>query len=345
MRRLLLIAQSLLTLVAAAPSIAADPQPVVPGPWKPTFVLGVNLAQSAFTDDWKGGDRGSVVWVANGDFALERQFSTKFNLSNHLQAAYGQSAQQVADPNDPRRRVWDRPQKSTDLLALESVGRFSLGGFVDPFVSVRGETQFMDQSSPIGTIRFNPVTLKETAGIARVFEKTDSSQAISRLGFAFRKTLAKSFTDAITKEKASFTATDGGIDWQNDVTRPVLGGRVLYKGTLGVYKALFYSKSDDLEAFDALADSAAAANGVAHGAVADFWKAVDVNFQNTFTAQITKLLSVNLFAQWVYDKFDAAANVDPTLPFATIRTEVERNTRKSGQFKETLALGLSYRLF
>ena len=70
-----------------------------------------------------------------------------------------------------------------------------------------------------------------------------------------------------------------------------------------------------------------------------------MNFQNTWTAQITKLLSVNLFAQWVYDKFDAAANVDLTQPFDVLSGEINRNIRKRGQFKETLAIALTYRLF
>ena len=129
------------------------------------------------------------------------------------------------------------------------------------------------------------------------------------------------------------------------MTRPILKNRVRYRGTLIVYKPLFYSKSDDLKAFDVLADSAAAAQGTTHGPVADYWKTVEVNFQNTFTAQITKLLSVNLFAQWFYDKYDAAANVDLDQPYPVLAAEIERNIRKSGQFKETLALGLSYRLF
>lgn len=313
--------------------------------WKFGAVIGANLSQSSFSDNWKGGDRGSFVWVANSDLTLERQFTARFNLSNKLQAAYGQTARQVPDPNDPRARVWDRPQKSTDLLALETVGRFTLDKFLDPFFSFRGETQFVDESSPIGKIRFNPVTLKETAGVARVFEKTEDREAISRIGFGFRQTFATSFTDPIAKTKESFTAQDGGIDWQTTVTRPILKKRILYKGSLGVFKPFFYSKSDDLKAFDAMADSAAAANGTAHGAIADFWKAVDVNAQSTWTAQITKLLSVNLFAQWVYDKFDAAANVDLAQPFDVLSAELDRNTRKRGQFKETLAIGLTYRLF
>jgi hypothetical protein len=52
-----------------------------------------------------------------------------------------------------------------------------------------------------------------------------------------------------------------------------------------------------------------------------------------------------LFAQWVYDKFDAAANVDTTLPLDVLTAELDRNIRKRGQFKETLAIGLTYRLF
>ena len=313
--------------------------------WKFGTVIGVNLSQSSFSDNWKGGDRGSFVWVANSDLTLERQFTRRFNLSNKLQAAYGQTAQQVPDPKDPRARVWDTPQKSTDLLALETVGRFTLDKFLDPFFSFRGETQFVDESSPIGKIRFNPITLKETAGVARVFEKTEDREAISRVGFGFRQTIATSFTDPIAKTKESFTAQDGGIDWQTTVTRPILKKRILYKGSLGVFKPVFYSKSDDLKAFDALADSAAAANGTTHGAIGDYWKAVDVNVQSTWTAQITKLLSVNLFAQWVYDKFDAAANVNLAQPFDVLSAELDRNTRKRGQFKETLAIGLTYRLF
>ncbi len=329
-----------------SPSTAsAEENPTQPGPWKKSAVIALNLAQSAFSDNWKGGDRGAIAWVGLADLAAERQFSTRFNLANKLQAAYGQIAQQAIDPADPRLKIWDRPEKSTDLLAMESVGRFTLGVVVDPFVAFRGETQFRDESSPIGAIPFNPVTLKETAGIARVFEKTDSSEVLSRVGPAVRQVIAKSWVDPVTREKERFVASDGGLDWQTDVTRPILKNRVRYRGTLIVYKPLFYSKSDDLKAFDVLADSAAAAQGTTHGPVADYWKTVEVNFQNTFTAQITKLLSVNLFAQWFYDKYDAAANVDLDQPYPVLAAEIERNIRKSGQFKETLALGLSYRLF
>lgn len=332
----------LLMAALAAPVGAEEKKSLEPGPWKLGTTIGLYFSQSSFSDNWKGGDKGSLVWTATTDASAERQFTKVFNLANKLQLAYGQTAKQVDDP--ARGRIWDVPEKTNDLIALESTGRFNLDAFVDPYVAFRGETQFQDQSSPIGTIRFNPVKVKETAGLARVIDKTADREAITRFGFGFRQTIARSFTDPVTKAKASFTANDGGFEWQTDVTRPLLGKRVLYKGSLAVFKAVFYSKSNALRQFDAVAADTAAATGVPYEAIGSFWKNVDVNFQSMFSAQITKILSVNLFAQWMYDKFDAAANVDPTLPFADQEREIQRNIRKAGQFKETLALGITYRL-
>jgi hypothetical protein len=173
-----------------------------------------------------------------------------------------------------------------------------------------------------------------------VLWKDADSEGLTRVGFGFRQTLAKSFVPS-TLAKQSFTANDGGVEWQTDVTRPLLQKKVLYKTQLLVYKAVFYSKSDALSAFD----TGAIAANPGRRAVADFWKSPDVNFQNTFTAAITKVLSVNLFAQLIYDKFDSAADVDPARSLGDQIVEIDRNVRRAGQFKETLALGLSYRLF
>jgi hypothetical protein len=339
------IAIALGALASPTPAPAADPEHLPPGPWSYGATVGLYLSQSAFSNNWSGGDKGSVVWTATSDLTAERQLSRSFHLGNELKLAYGQTTRQKLDPQDPRERVWDVPEKTTDQILLESTGRFTLDSYLDPYVSFRGESQFSDQSNPVGSIPLNPIRLKESAGFARVFQKTKEAELISRLGFGFRQTLARSFVDTVTKEKKRFTANDGGFEWQTNAKQPLLGKRVLYKASLGVFKTVFFSKKDDLKAFDAEAADSAAAHGLTHGAMADFWKDVDVSFQNEFSAQITKVLSVNLFAQWVYDKFDASANLEPTLPFAVRQAEVNRTVRKAGQFKETLALGLTYRLF
>ena len=329
----------LLSVVCAGSAFAAEPSE--PGPWRLGGSLGLNVTQSAYSDNWHGGETGSFSWVALGSFTAERQFTTTFNLTNKLAATFGQTAEQTEDPADPRRKKWDSPEESSDDIIFESVGRFTLDAVLDPYVSLRAETEFIDGSSSIGKIPFNPIEVKEGAGVARMIVKTDTSEVLTRLGFAFRQTFAKSFVDPVTKDKERFTATDGGIDWQTNVKHPVLKRRVLYVATLIVYKPLFYSNSDELKEFDALADSAAAAQGTTHGPVADFWKQAEVDLRSVFTTQVTKALSVNLVIQFVYDKFDESANVDPTLPFDVLNAEIDDNVRKAGQFKETLGLGLS----
>lgn len=315
-------------LAAAVPAHAADPTPPETGPWKFGATTGLNLSQSTFSDNWAGGDRGSIQWVLNSDFSAERQISSRFNLSNLLQLAYGQTSRQNPDPNDPDRRVWDSPDKTTDLITFESVGRFTLLSLVDPYLSMRLDSQFSDESNPTGKIRFNPIKLKEAAGVARVLQKTEDSEVITRLGFAFRQTMAKSFINPPALDTKSLTSNDGGVEWQTSVIRPVLDKKVLYKGQLLVFQPIFYSKEETLR-------QTVTAGGAPE--VADYWKVTNVNFQNSFSASITKYLSVNLYAQWVYNKLDTKADAGDL-------ADVLRNVRKAGQFKETLALGLTYRL-
>jgi hypothetical protein len=340
-RNAALLLATLLLLATAPGARAQGATAVQPGPWKFTSTAGLTLTQSSFSNNWHGGDKGSIVWVLNGDAKAERQFSTRYNLSNVLQVAYGQTSRQAADPADPSRLIWAAPDKTTDLIAFESTSRWTLHRFVDPYLALRAESQFSDRSNPLGAISFNPIKLKESAGVARVLVKTEDREAISRLGFGFRQTLAKSIVDPVTLAKESFTSNDGGIEWNTTATWPMLEKRVVYKGSLLVFKPVFYSKADALDLFDA----AAIAFDPTREPVADFWKSTDVDFLNTFTAGITKHLSVSLLAQLRYDKFDSAANVDNALALGVLVPEIDKNVRKAGQFKETLAIGLTVQLF
>jgi hypothetical protein len=333
----LLCALALLTATGAA----AQPDTIlVGGPWKYSSAVGLTLTQSAFTANWAGGDRGSIVWVLNTDLRAERQVSPSYNVSNLLQLSYGQTANQITDPANPSRLAWEAPDKTTDLIALESTSRWTLRAFADPYFSVRAESQFSDQSSPLGAISLNPIKLKESAGVARVIEKTADRELITRAGFGLRQTFGKSFVDPVTLATASFTSNDGGFEWNTTAVRPMLDKKVVYRGTLLVFLPIFYSKSDALTAFDA----AAIAADPTRQPVATYWKDPDVNFLNTFTAGITKHLEVALLAHLIYDKFDTAANVDNTLPLDVLVPDIDKNVRKVGQFKQTLSVALRYQL-
>jgi len=330
--------------VFVATSVHADPPPPpVPGPWKYKGMFGLNLSQSSFSTNWHGGDTGSLAWVANLDAAAERQFSTRFNLLNTLQLAYGQTSQQNRDAQGQLR--WDTPDKSSDMIAFESTGRWTLQRFADPYFALRLDSQFQDQSDPVGDILFNPVKLKESAGIARVLLKTDSAQVITRLGFGFRQTMGSSFSDPVTRTKDFFVSNDGGVEWQTNAIGRMLDNRVLFIGRVLVFQPVFYSAHDQLQQFDAIAGAA----NPTYEPVQDFWKATDVDVQATFSTAITKHINVNLFAQFLYDKFDTAANVEGTLEKTLANgylpgNDIERNVRKAGQFKQTLAIGISYQL-
>ena len=325
-----------LLLAASAPAFGADPDTLAPGPWKWGSKVGVNITQSAYTSNWSGGDRGSMAWVLNGDVSAERQFTRQYRHKDRLALSYGQTSQQVPSDGDPARLVWDEPIKSSDLILFEHVSLFTLQKYLDPYFGFHLDSQFRDLSNPIGEINFNPIKLKETAGFAHVFEKTEKSEFVSRLGFGFRQTFGKSFVDPATKEKESFSSNDGGFEWQTTMKRPLLQERVLYEGGLLVFAPLFYSKSDALQQFDDL--------NLLSDDVAGYWKVPDVNFINSFTTNVTKVITVNLLLHFVYDKFDTKANVDAAVASGT-PDEIARNIRKAGQFKQVLSLGLTYNLF
>ena len=227
------------------------------------------------------------------------------------------------------------------MILFESTGRFTLGRWADPYIGLRLESQFLDQSDPRGDLTFHPVKLTESAGIAKLLYKTPEAEVITRFGAGVRQTFARTFLDPLGSATRSYSTPDGGLEWLTEATVPMLDKKVMYKGRLLLYQALFFSDASDLETFDA----AALGFDPTREPVSDFWRAPDVNFQNTFTSQITRWLSVNLFAQLMYDKFDSATAIDPTLPIDQQIALVDHGVRKAGQFKQTLAIAMSWTLF
>jgi hypothetical protein len=332
---------AVLGLLLAVPALAQAPDTtavdtLAPGPWKVGSKVGLGVTQSSYTSNWSGGDRGSMAWVLTGDVTPEKRFTRKYRQTNRLALSYGQTSQQVPSDGDPNKLVWNEPVKSSDYILFEHLSLFTLGSYLDPYFGFHLDSQFRDLSNPIGEINFNPIKLKETVGIARVIEKTEKSEFITRLGFGCRQTFGKSFADPVTKEKVSFSSNDGGFEWQTTMKHPVLQERVLYEGGLLVFAPLFYSKSDALQQFDDL--------NLLTDDVAGYWQVPDVNFINSFTTNVTKVITVNLLLHFVYDKFDTKANVDAAVAGGT-PDEIARNIRKAGQFKQVLSLGLTYNLF
>ncbi len=319
------------------------------GKWYPELEGGLNLTQSAYSDNWAGGDKGSIVWTLIANARAENKLSEKMHWDNTLKLAFGQTHGQSTD--DRGGRSWDRPEKSTDLIDFESLMRFTLGSPIDPFVAVGVSSQFQDASDELGrNISFNPITISETVGIAHVFIDEEERSLQSRLGFAFHQNIRRFFDTSDPADDFTIyeNSSDGGVEWITEYDTKVLEDRVTWATALRVYQPVFYSAQDDFDAFTA-ADLTRDVDGVElriPSDVADYTLAADVAWENIFSTQITKIIAVSLYTQLVYDKYDNT--VVPIYDDAGALTDesaikIEQAVRKKGQFKQTLALGLTYR--
>jgi len=281
--------------------------PAAADPWKASVDANLTLTQNAYSDNWVGGEVGSLAWALNSNSLAERQFNPKLNNKTSLKLFFGQTHNQ-----DKETKTWEKPVKSTDRIDLESVLRFTLGGFVDPYASGRFESQFLDASDPDNERLVNPMLFTESFGIAKVLTKVDMREWSVRLGGAFRQSYDRDIRDTTSPcctgpevAKRDLSTNDGGLLFVSDFTAPLSENKITITSKLSVYKAFFYSEKDKLA-------------GLPN---ADNWKAPDVNWESMMTASITKYLMVNLYVQLLYDKEVSLA----------------------GRLKQTLSLGLTYK--
>jgi hypothetical protein len=295
-----------LILLFVAPLASAQDDSVHTG-WKTSLGVDLTLAQTAYSESWTGGELGALSWVGNLNFSAEKQLSELWNFKTTLRMSFGQTHSQklIVDESGNEEKIWEKPKKSTDLIDWENVARLTHGWEVDPYVAFRLESQFLDASNESKKRYFNPIKLTESAGLSKKLYARDDNEILTRLGIAFRQILSNVIVDDVSLETDDSTETDVGIESVTDV-KFTLHKNIQYVSKLSLYKALYYSKKDD----------------VAGTEFEDDWKAIDVNFENTITANITKVIAVNLYMQFLYDK------------------EVD----KRGRLKETLGIGFAFKL-
>lgn len=270
-------------------------------PWKRSVDLGVTLTQNSYSDSWTGGETGNVSWVALANSVFEKKISEILNSKTTAKFAFGQTHSQ-----DQETKKWAKPTKSTDLVDIETLARFTLKTWVDPYLAFRFESQFLDASVPEVKRYVNPKKLTESVGISRVFYKTENNEVLSRLGFGLRQIITEDIVDTLAEKTKTSSTNDGGIESVSDL-RLIFSDKISYTSKLSLYRALFFSESDKFK-------------GTAEE---DYWKEVDINWENTISISISKYVTVSLFTQLLYDK----------------------EINKKGRFKETLSLGLTYKLF
>jgi len=285
MKKIILV---LTVIIIAAGLMAED--------WNTAADVSITMSQNSYSDNWAGEEKGSISWVFNANLLAEKQLAAKVHNKNTLKLAFGQTHTQMLDElNDEK--YWAKPDKSTDLIDFESMFRFTLGVFVDPYASLRLESQFLDNTGEEAKI-FNPNTLTESFGIARVFIKDDTQELSTRLGGAFKQYMDSNLDD---------NSSDGGLEFVGIYTKPFKDNLIKYSSNLNLYKPMFFSESDAYEDMG----------------MEDTWKQVRMNWQHDVDINLTSLINLKLYVQLLYNEM--------------VIDEI--------QFKETLGLGLSYKLF
>jgi hypothetical protein len=109
---------------------------------------------------------------------------------------------------------------------------------------------------------------------------------------------------------------------------------------LGFYQPFYYSEKSEIEDLSEAQLAAASLDPE----IADYTTTVDAEWENIFSTQITKIVSVSLYLRWLYDKYENSVKPDIEDDGTLLNAEaVGAAVRKSGQFKQTLGIGLTYR--
>ena len=335
-----LLVPALLLVLGGVAAAADDAGPQV-GVWQKEFETGANVLQSSYTNNWKGGEKGSVNWTALFNMRLENQFTERTNWRNILKLAYGQTNQQERDANG--QLYWKRPDKTDDIVNFESMFRWTPASRWDPFVAFNFESMFNDKTDVDGRSLFmNPLKFKLSAGISRSLIENDVHTLLVRLGAAFSSNSRKFFEQSSlthanpTDDTSSASSTEAAGELVAEYKGAVAGGRIDVESKLTLNQPFSYSGKKVFEDNDPTTWGLPAD-------VADYTTTLNADLETTFSANITSVISVKLFLRWIYEKYDNT--VKPVVDNGDLVNAVDVNQaiRKAGQFKETLALGLTYK--
>ncbi len=250
--------------------------------WKNQLTGDLNFTQNAF-DNWSAGGEDSWSWALNINGKFENDQAT-YNWSTTGKFQFGRA--QIGN---------GAAQKAADEINLETVYTYKIAKLLNPYASVKFLSQiangFNYGTHPATQISaaFDPLYLTESIGLGY----TPNKHIKTRLGAAVKQTISNSkygfADDPATPGKIESSKNEVGAESVTELNFPV-SEKIIYNGKLELFS--------DLSAINT----------------------VDVNWDNTFSAQVSDLIKVSFNFKLFYD----------------------RDISVKRQLKQTLAVGLSY---
>ena len=272
-KRCVLAAAFILGLVSIATAEDA-PKPAV-GEWTKKAKFTLSLTQSSFTHNWSGDEVGTVSWLSAVDLLADSQVKPSLHLTSTLVLNFGQTHQQ-----DAQRDNWLAPSKSGDKIEYRGVARVTIDKFFDPFFALSFDSQFFQRIDGRSEA-LNPLTVGETAGLARVFHDTKTSRLTSRLGFGLRQ-----HNDRLVVAPVKESTNDGGFEWRTNGRFATAEDKTVFKSELTLFQALFFSGTDqELATFGE-----------------ERWKTLDVRWQNQYSNKLNKWMSLDVYLEYLFDE-------------------------------------------
>ncbi|MBD3287244.1 DUF3078 domain-containing protein [candidate division KSB1 bacterium] len=270
-----------------------------PKRWHNKFLVGLDANQLSLNSNWQEGGKGNFTWKIYS--RIESKYVRKrIELQNTLYLAFGQISVQENEK-------WHAPEKSNDVIDFDSVLRFTMEKYIDPYIAISFDTQFQEGRNPktkaLVSKFGNPFKLSQTAGIARNIVKKKKIKLTTRLGYGAKEIVAtdRNFRKQWTGDESKWMKIDGGFEWYTE-SRLDFTTDVHWINKLKLFQAVFSSISAKKDP-------------------EKNWRKLDVYWEQLFTMQLTKYVRFNVVMKFLYD----------------------RDTSKGGQFLENASLGLSYR--
>jgi hypothetical protein len=207
---------------------------------------------------------------------------------------------------DNETREWSKPQKSTDKIEEELTVFYDVVFPFKPYISNRFLSQIYDNSYPDVPLYINPIDLTHTIGILKEISQKEEQNWFIRWGIGSKENIIRTVDTTNKTVGKTEVKVYGGTELYSEFKKKIRDN-ILYEARLRIFKALINSEEKNFT------DSEEK----------NFWKEPDIDFENTLSISITKYIQISLYLQLLYDK----------------------EISKSLQLKQTLALGIVYKLF
>ena len=252
--------------------------------WRKQVIGGLNLTQTSF-DNWTQGGENTLSWQLHltGEFVRDQE---KFIWAQTGRISFGNTKVGGTEI-----------RKSVDEFRLESVFTYKIGANVNPYVAVSGETQLAagfdyTQDPKVQVSDFmDPGYFTQSVGVGYA----PLEVLKTRLGLRLKETITRNFPAPYADDPATpeveKTRIELGVESVSDFKQQVS------ESILVTSKLELFSNLDGIDE-------------------------TDVKWENAFSAQVSRYVTVNLYFKVFYDQ--------------------DLSTKR--QWNQGLTLGLTYRI-